>query len=82
MEITSETLDLLDAAGLGRAIFADVDPNPNEMNAAAGVVAFNDGVLSEENGLKRAGRSASYFRCQNAPLFAISKPAQRSSAWP
>lgn len=44
MEITTKTLDLLEAAGLGRAIFADVDPNPNEKNAAAGVKAFNDGV--------------------------------------
>ena len=30
MAITNKTLDLLDAAGLGRALFADVDPNPNE----------------------------------------------------
>ncbi|MEL6885344.1 MAG: iron-containing alcohol dehydrogenase [Pseudomonadota bacterium] len=43
MEITTRTLDLLDAAGLGRAIFADVDPNPNEKNAEAGVRAFKDG---------------------------------------
>ncbi len=43
MEITTRTLDLLEDAGLGRAIFADVDPNPNEKNAAAGVKAYNDG---------------------------------------
>ncbi|WP_299654935.1 iron-containing alcohol dehydrogenase [uncultured Tateyamaria sp.] len=43
MDITTKTLDLLDAAGLGRAIFADVDPNPNEKNAEAGVRAFKDG---------------------------------------
>ena len=43
MDITTRTLDLLDAAGLGRAIFADVDPNPNEKNAEAGVKAFKDG---------------------------------------
>lgn len=43
MEITTRTLDLLDAAGLGRAMFADVDPNPNEKNAEAGVKAYNDG---------------------------------------
>jgi 4-hydroxybutyrate dehydrogenase len=43
MEITTRTLDLLAAAGLGRAMFADVDPNPNEINAAAGVKAYNDG---------------------------------------
>lgn len=43
MEITTRTLDLLEAAGLGSAIFADVDPNPNEKNAAAGVQAYKDG---------------------------------------
>ena len=43
MEITTRTLDLLEAAGMGRAIFADVDPNPNEKNAEAGVKAFNEG---------------------------------------
>ncbi len=43
MEITARTLDILDAAGLGRAIFADVDPNPNEKNLEAGVKAFKDG---------------------------------------
>lgn len=43
MEITQKTLDLLEAAGLGRAMFADVDPNPNEKNATAGVKAYNDG---------------------------------------
>lgn len=43
MGITTQTLDLLEAAGLNRAIFADVDPNPNEKNAAAGVRIFKDG---------------------------------------
>ncbi|UWQ16179.1 iron-containing alcohol dehydrogenase [Jannaschia sp. M317] len=43
MEITTRTLDLLEAAGLGRAIFAEVDPNPNEVNAEAGVRAYRDG---------------------------------------
>jgi alcohol dehydrogenase class IV len=43
MPITQNALDILDAAGLGRAIFADVDPNPNEKNLEAGVKAFKDG---------------------------------------
>ncbi|WP_018897530.1 iron-containing alcohol dehydrogenase [Rhizobium sp. 2MFCol3.1] len=43
MAITTNALDILEAAGLGRAIFADVDPNPNEKNLAAGVKAFKDG---------------------------------------
>ncbi|WP_137154593.1 iron-containing alcohol dehydrogenase [Rhizobium sp. FKL33] len=43
MAITQNALDILDAAGLGRAIFADVDPNPNDINLEAGVKAFKDG---------------------------------------
>ena len=43
MAITTKTLDLLEAAGLGRAMFSEVDPNPNEKNAAAGVKAYRDG---------------------------------------
>ena len=43
MDITLKTLDLLEAAGLGRSMFSDVDPNPNEKNAAAGIEAYNSG---------------------------------------
>lgn len=43
MAITKTALDILEEAGLGRAIFADVDPNPNEKNLEAGVKAFKDG---------------------------------------
>lgn len=43
LPITQGTLDLLEAAGLGRAMFAEVDPNPTEVNAEAGVKAFKDG---------------------------------------
>ncbi|MBK5566094.1 iron-containing alcohol dehydrogenase [Ensifer adhaerens] len=43
MAITQNALDILAAAGLGRAIFADVDPNPNDVNLEAGVKAFKDG---------------------------------------
>ncbi len=43
LPITVVTLDLLEAAGLGRALFADVDPNPNEKNAEAGVRAYREG---------------------------------------
>lgn len=50
MAITQEALDLLHKAGLGRALFAEVDPNPNEINLAAGVEAFksggHDGVIA------------------------------------
>ncbi|MDV4177259.1 iron-containing alcohol dehydrogenase [Rhizobium brockwellii] len=43
MAITRNALDILEDAGLGRAIFADVDPNPNEKNLEAGVRAFKEG---------------------------------------
>jgi alcohol dehydrogenase class IV len=43
LPITRDTLALLDAAGLGNALFADVDPNPNEKNLEAGIRAYNDG---------------------------------------
>jgi alcohol dehydrogenase len=43
MPITQGALDILEAGGLGRAIFADVDPNPNEKNLEAGVKAYKDG---------------------------------------
>ncbi|MEM8631476.1 MAG: iron-containing alcohol dehydrogenase [Pseudomonadota bacterium] len=50
LPITAQTLDILDAAGLGRAIFAEVDPNPTEANMLAGVKAYNagdhDGVVA------------------------------------
>ena len=43
LPITSKTLDLMEAAGLGRAMFAQVDPNPNEKNLEAGIKVFKDG---------------------------------------
>lgn len=41
--ITTKTLALMEAAGLGAAIFSDVDPNPNDLNAEAGVAVYRDG---------------------------------------
>ncbi len=43
MDITHRTLDLLEAAGLGRAMFSDVDPNPNDKNADEGVRFYREG---------------------------------------
>lgn len=43
LPITVKTLDLMDEAGLGRAIFAEVDPNPDETNLEAGLKVFRDG---------------------------------------
>ena len=43
LEITTCVLDLMEEAGLGRKMFADVDPNPSELNAEAGIAAYKDG---------------------------------------
>ena len=43
LPITSETLQLMKEAGLGEAIFSNVDPNPNEKNLAAGITVFKEG---------------------------------------
>ncbi|MDO5529949.1 MAG: iron-containing alcohol dehydrogenase [Paracoccus sp. (in: a-proteobacteria)] len=49
LPITASALDLLDAAGLGRAMFSEVDPNPHEGNMEAGLAAYraggHDGVV-------------------------------------
>ena len=49
LPITAAALDILDAAGLGRAVFSEVDPNPNEANMAAGIAVYkagdHDGVI-------------------------------------
>ena len=50
LPITAQALDILEAAGLGRGIFSEVDPNPSELNLAAGVAAYkaggHDGVIA------------------------------------
>jgi alcohol dehydrogenase class IV len=43
LPITAQALAVLDDAGLGQALFAEVDPNPDERNLAAGIAAFREG---------------------------------------
>ncbi|MDP4530813.1 iron-containing alcohol dehydrogenase [Marinobacter salarius] len=43
LPITQDTLDLMEQAGLGRAMFSEVDPNPTEINMEAGRKVFLDG---------------------------------------
>jgi len=43
LDISEEVLKLMDQAGLGRAAFSDVDPNPRDHNLDAGVRVFRDG---------------------------------------
>ncbi|WP_333683148.1 iron-containing alcohol dehydrogenase [Pontibaca methylaminivorans] len=50
LPITKATLDIMEAAGLGRGLFSEVDPNPNEKNLEAGIAAYkaggHDGVIA------------------------------------
>ncbi len=50
LPVTQVALDAMDKAGLGRALFAEVDPNPTEINLAAGLEAYraggHDGVIA------------------------------------
>ncbi|RIA47627.1 iron-containing alcohol dehydrogenase [Dichotomicrobium thermohalophilum] len=50
LPITQHALDVLEGEGLGRAMFSEVDPNPTEVNLAAGIDAFrrggHDGVVA------------------------------------
>jgi len=72
--LTNRTLDLIEAAGLGRAIFADVDPNPNEKNASAGVKAYkeggHDGVIAFGGGSGLdLGKLVAFWAGQTRPLW-------------
>jgi alcohol dehydrogenase class IV len=74
LPITTATLDILEAAGLGRAIFADVDPNPNEMNLAAGLEVYkaggHDGVIAFGGGSGLdLGKMVAFMSGQTRPVW-------------
>ena len=74
LPITAATLDLMEAAGLGRAMFADVDPNPTEINLAAGVAAYkaggHDGVIAFGGGSGLdLGKAVAFMAGQTRPVW-------------
>jgi alcohol dehydrogenase class IV len=74
MAITQRTLDIMDEAGFGRAIFAEVDPNPTELNLAAGVEAYkaggHDGVIAFGGGSGLdLGKMVAFMAGQNRPIW-------------
>ncbi|WP_108447103.1 iron-containing alcohol dehydrogenase [Halomonas denitrificans] len=74
LPITAAALDVLEAAGLGRALFAEVDPNPNERNLAAGVAAFraggHDGVIAFGGGSGLdLGKMVAFMSGQTRPVW-------------
>ena len=50
LPITAAALDVRERAGLGRAMFSEVDPNPNEKNMTDGIAVYlaggHDGVVA------------------------------------
>lgn len=74
MEITVRTLDLLEAAGLGRDVFADVDPNPNDRNVSEGLRVYReggfDGVIAFGGGSGLdLGKTLAFMAGQTRPLW-------------
>ncbi|MBP1857475.1 iron-containing alcohol dehydrogenase [Rhizobium herbae] len=74
MPITQNALDILDAAGLGRALFADVDSNPTDVNLEAGVKAFkaggHDGVIAFGGGSGLdLGKCVAFMAGQTRPVW-------------
>ncbi len=74
MAITANALDILEAGGLGRAVFADVDPNPNDRNLDDGVRAFkaggHDGVVAFGSGSGLdLGKCVAFMAGQTRPVW-------------
>ncbi|MEM9631210.1 MAG: iron-containing alcohol dehydrogenase [Pseudomonadota bacterium] len=74
LPITKSTLDIMEAAGLGRGLFCEVDPNPNEKNLEAGVKAYNagghDGVIAFGGGSGLdLGKMVAFMAAQTRPVW-------------
>jgi len=72
--ITQRALDLLGEAGLERALFADVAPNPTDRNLEAGVAAFrageHDGVVAFGGGSGLdLGKLVAFMAGQTRPVW-------------
>ena len=74
LPITKTSLELMQAAKLGRAVFSDVDPNPTEINMQAGVTAFkaggHDGVIAFGGGSGLdLGKMVAFMAGQTRPVW-------------
>ena len=74
LPITKDTLDIMDAARLGRGLFSEVDPNPNEGNLLAGVEAYkaggHDGVIAFGGGSGLdLGKMVAFMAGQTRPIW-------------
>jgi alcohol dehydrogenase class IV len=74
LPITTQALDVLEGAGLGRAMFAEVDPNPNDVNLAKGIEVFrtggHDGVIAFGGGSGLdLGKMVAFMAGQTLPVW-------------
>ncbi|MAU53583.1 MAG: alcohol dehydrogenase [Roseovarius sp.] len=74
LPITARALDLLRDAGLAPGLFSEVDPNPNEVNLAAGVAAYraggHDGVIAFGGGSGLdLGKCVAFMAGQTRPVW-------------
>lgn len=74
LPVTQSTLALMASAGLGSALFSDVDPNPNETNMQAGIDAFasgsHDGVIAFGGGSGLdLGKIVAFMSAQTRPVW-------------
>ena len=74
MEITAKTRALVEAAGLGNAMFSEVDPNPSDLNVAAGLKVYReggfDGVIAFGGGSALdLGKTIAFMAGQTRPLW-------------
>ena len=74
LPITAQALDILDAARLGRGVFAEVDPNPSEVNLTAGIEAYmaggHDGVIAFGGGSGLdLGKMVAFMAGQTRPVW-------------
>lgn len=74
LPLTRAALDILDAAGLGRSIFCDVDSNPSDRNLDAGLARFreggHDGVVAFGGGSGLdLGKAVAFMSGQSRPVW-------------
>ena len=74
LPITARALDCLASAGLEHALFAEVDPNPNEVNLEAGIAAYraggHDGVIAFGGGSGLdLGKMVAFMAGQSRPVW-------------
>jgi len=74
LPLVARVLDIMEDAGLGRGLFADVDPNPNERNLEAGLERFHagahDGVVALGGGSALdLGKMIAFMIGQSRPIW-------------